>query len=328
MRQLSQGSEMTLAAETHLDPASRYGLIALAIVQGYALYFLHLALDQTVWPATDVSWLKALYTAAIGLPVFFYLGMERLKDRRNLYAGAVLGVLLLFLGWYLGWVEEGASTLKRNRHPFTTAFVVSVGVALFISSMLFRTWTTSATLRFHYDRMLSLSWQNALTIGQLGLFVGVFWLLLFLWGGLFAAIGIDFFKELFNSLAFVYPVTWLVIGLGLVLIRDRIRLIATVQFMCEALIKALLPLAAAITLLFLATLPITGVQPVWDTGRAAALMMALTVYCCFSLTLCSLIALRATVRHYGGLSWLRLPRYRSAPCWQPGLCGCASISTV
>ena len=81
MRQLSQGSEMTLAAETHLDPASRYGLIALAIVQGYALYFLHLALDQTVWPATDVSWLKALYTAAIGLPVFFYLGMERLKDR-------------------------------------------------------------------------------------------------------------------------------------------------------------------------------------------------------------------------------------------------------
>ena len=123
---------MTRTTEIHLDSATRYGLVALAITQGYALYFLHLAVENTVWPVTELPWLKAFYSVAIGLPVFFYLGMERLKDRRTLIAGAGLGVLLFGLGWHLGWVEEGASTSSSNRHPFTPAFAVSVGVALFI----------------------------------------------------------------------------------------------------------------------------------------------------------------------------------------------------
>lgn len=272
---------MTTTTETQLDSATRYGLVALAITQGYALYFLHLAVENTFWPVTELPWLKAFYSVAIGLPVFFYLGMERLNDRRTLIAGAGLGVLLFGLGWHLGWVEQGASTSNYNRHPFTPAFVVSVGVALFILNMLFRTWAAEGGPRLRYERMLSFSWQQALTIGQLGLFIGVFWLLLFLWGGLFSAIGIGFFKELFDSIAFIYPVTWLVMGLGLIVIRERIRFIATVQVMCEVLIKALLPLAAGIVLLFLATLPFTGVQPVWDTGSAATLMMLLTLVLLF-----------------------------------------------
>lgn len=94
-----------------------------------------------------------------------------------------------------------------------------------------------------------------------------------LWGALFDAVGVVFFKELFREPAFVYPVTWLVLGMGLALIRGRIRLVATVQFMCEALIKALLPLAAFIAVLFLSMLPFIGLQPIWDTGKAAAMMM-------------------------------------------------------
>ncbi|QJD58035.1 DUF4153 domain-containing protein [Pseudomonas sp. gcc21] len=273
---------MATTAETHLDTGTRYGLIALAIAQGYALYFLHLAIEDEFWPVTELPWLKALYAVAIGLPVFFYLGVERIKDRRNLVAGVGLAVLLFGLGWHLGWVEEGASTSSRHRHPFTPAFVVSVSVAFFILAMLFRTWATDDSRGFSYERMLYLSWQQALTIAQLGLFVGAFWLLLLLWGGLFSAIGIGFFKALFDSIAFIYPVTWLVMGLGLVLIRERIRFIATVQHMCEALIKALLPLVAGIILLFLAALPITGVQPVWDTGSAATLLMLLTLVLLFA----------------------------------------------
>src|SRR5690606_8351698 len=93
-RQTIPGKKMTTTTETQLDSATRYGLVALAITQGYALYFLHLAVENTFWPVTELPWLKAFYSVAIGLPVFFYLGMERLNDRRTLIAGAGLGVLL------------------------------------------------------------------------------------------------------------------------------------------------------------------------------------------------------------------------------------------
>ena len=266
---------------TPLDRTTHYGLIILAVAQGYALYFLHLALSENVWPSTDLRWLKALYTVAVCLPVFFYLGMEQLQNRRNYITAAALAVVLFVLGWHLGWVESPTDLPTRYRHEFTPAFVLSLGVALFILAFFYRAWSVTGHLRFDYKQLLAFSWQQALTLGLLGLFVSAFWLLLCLWGGLFDAIGINFFEELFEQRTFIYPVTWLVLGFGLVLIRNRIRLVATVQFMCEALIKALLPLTALIVVLFLGTLLFTGLQPIWDTGSAAFLMMALTLVLLF-----------------------------------------------
>ncbi|WP_236995658.1 DUF4153 domain-containing protein [Vreelandella populi] len=117
--------------------------------------------------------------------------------------------------------------------------------------------------------------EFALTLALLALFIGAFWSLLWLGAALFAAIGLGFFEKLFSEPVFVYPATWLVIGLTLVMIRNRFRLIQSVRQMGEALIKALLPLVALIILLFFAVLPATGLQPVWDTGRASSILMAL-----------------------------------------------------
>jgi hypothetical protein len=264
-----------------LDRATHYGLIIIAVAQGYALYFLHLALSEDVWPSTDLRWLKALYTVAVGLPAFFYLGIDHLQNRRNYFTAAALAVVLFVLGWHLGWMESTMGLPTRYQHEFTPAFLLSLGVALFILAFFYRAWSAGGHLRFGYRQLLEFSWEQALTLGLLALFVLAFWLLLWLWAGLFDAIGVGFFKELFEEPAFIYPVTWLVLGFGLVLIRNRIRLVATVQFMCEALIKALLPLAALIVVLFLSTLPFTGLQPIWDTGNAAFLMMALTLVLLF-----------------------------------------------
>lgn len=264
-----------------LDRHTRYGLVVLAVAQGYALYFLHLALKESFWPATDLQWLYGLYSLFVGLPAFFYLGIEKLRDRRNGVAAGFLGVLVFFLGWHLGWVTDGKSVPNNTPLHFVAAYTLSLAVVVFILAFFFRAWCQTGSLLFDYRRLLTLSWHHALTMLFLGLFIGAFWLLLTLWGGLFDVIGIEFFQELFFEPAFVYPVTWLVIGLGLVLVRDRIRFVATIQYMCEALIKALLPLAAAIIVIFLATLPFVGLQPIWDTGSAAVLMMMLTLVLLF-----------------------------------------------
>lgn len=264
-----------------LDRATRYGLIFLAVMQGYALTFLHLALEGSFWPATDQPWLYGLYSLFLGLPAFFYLGIERLRDRRNAIAAAIIGMLLFYLGWHMGWVSEGKGLANNKPFHFIAAYTLSFMVILFILAFFFRAWCQTDRFLGDYRQLLTLSWHHALTVLFLGLFVAAFWLLLVLWAGLFDAIGIEFFDELFFKPSFVYPVTWLVIGLGLVLIRDRISLVATIQHMCEALIKALLPLAALIIIIFLATLPFVGLQPIWDTGSAALLMMMLTLVLLF-----------------------------------------------
>lgn len=264
-----------------LDRSTRYGLIILAVLQGYALTFLHLALEEEFWPATVQPWLYGLYSLFLGLPAFFYLGIERLKDRRNAIATAVIAILLFYLGWHMGWVSEGKGVVGNAPLHFIAAYTLSFTVIIFILAFFFRSWCQTDHVLGNYRQLLTLSWHHALTIVFLGIFVATFWLLLVLWAGLFSAIGIDFFSKLFFKPYFVYPVTWLAIGLGLVLIRDRISLIATIQHMCEALIKALLPLAALIIIIFLATLPFVGLQPIWDTGSAALLMMMLTLVLLF-----------------------------------------------
>lgn len=272
---------MNASPAATLDKATRYGLIALALVQGYALYFLQLAIEKKVWPATEDAWLVALYSCVIGLPAFLYLGMARAKDKRNLWAALIVGGLLLWLGHHLGWVLSATGVTSSGAILFGGAYVLSLGVTLFIAALFFRLWSTNGRLAFDYRQLLAGSWQQALTLALLGLFVGVFWMLLWLWAGLFKIIDIRFFMQLFGEAEFVYPVTWLVLGLGLVMIRQRVNLIATLQFMCEALIKALLPLAALIEVLFLAALPMTGVAPILDTGYAALLMMALALVLLF-----------------------------------------------
>ncbi|MFB9867099.1 DUF4153 domain-containing protein [Vreelandella sulfidaeris] len=256
-----------------LNKATSVGLIMLAIMQGLALLALHLAIDHEHWLATDQRWLKALYTVTLALPAFYLISMVRLRDRLN-WLPLLLAPLLFWMGWHLGWVEQNPEQ-PWARHQFTFAFCVALGVALFILALFFRSSAASRVWPTAYSPLLNYSWEFALTLAQLALFIGVFWSLLWLGASLFDAIGLDIFETLFSDPVFIYPVTWLVIGLTLVMIRNRFRLIQSVRQMGEALIKALLPLVALIILLFFSVLPFTGLQPVWDTGSASSILMAL-----------------------------------------------------
>lgn len=250
--------------ENALSRENRLAIIILAVAQSLLLLALHKAITHGAWPATDDRWLFALYTVAIGLPLFLYIAAAEWRDRANALAALALGPLLFWLGWHTGWV--GGATIP--------GLACGTAIAIFICAFNFRAWRESGRLDYH--GLLDHSWRNALTLGFLGLFLGVFALLLTLWGLLFEVIGIDFFAELFRQPEFVYPVYGLVGGWGIGLIRAHIGFIATVRHLCETLIRALLPLVALIVAAFLVTLPFTGLDKLWDTGHAAALLLWLT----------------------------------------------------
>ncbi|WP_051235010.1 DUF4153 domain-containing protein [Marinimicrobium agarilyticum] len=282
-----------------LSEENRLALMVLGTVQSLGLLLLHKAITHEVWPATAPEWLYALYTVAIGVPLFLYLGAIHWRDRANALAAAVLAGVLFWLGWQAGWLStpEGAESFQH--HGGLPSLVCALVIALFILGFFFRTHREHK--RLDYAGLLDNSWRIALTQGFLALFVGVFWLLLFLWAQLFKVIDIDFFAELFSEPEFIYPVTGLVGGWGLGLIRDRENLIATVRNLCEILTRALLPLASFILVLFLAALPFTGVEPLWDTGFAALLMLSLATVILYFFN----AVVAEHEQPFEGLPWLR-----------------------
>lgn len=284
---------------SNLSREDRLALIVLAIVQSLLLLFLHKAINHTLWPSTSPEWLYALYTLTLGLPLFLYLGFTHWKHKANGVAAVFLGLVLFGVGWHNGWLT--APTLGETDYRYyggTWILGTSLFVALFIVGFFFRTWFEQG--RLDYGGLLLNSWRNALSLSFLCLFIGVFWLLLFLWAGLFKILDIDFFADLFGEPGFIYPVTGLVGGWGLGLIRDRESLIVTVRNLCESLTQALLPLVSFILILFLAALPFTGLEPLWNTGFAASLMLWLAVILLYFFN----VAIAEHERPFSGSVWL------------------------
>ncbi|MGD8176100.1 DUF4153 domain-containing protein [Marinimicrobium sp. ARAG 43.8] len=254
-----------------LSRENRLALMVLGVVQSLCLLALHKTLNHGLWPTSSPEWLYALYTVAIGVPLFLYFGAIHWRDRANAVAAGGLATVLFWLGWQAGWLSSPEGSESLQHHGGIASLACGLLLALFILGFFFRTHREHH--RLDYPALLDNSWRIALTQAFLLLFIVVFWLLLFLWAELFNVIGIGFFIDLFEEPEFIYPVTGLVGGWGLGLIRDRENLIATVRRLCEILTRALLPLAAFILVLFLAALPFTGVAPLWDTGFAASLML-------------------------------------------------------
>jgi hypothetical protein len=256
----------------NLSRENRVAFMVLAVAQSLLLLLLHKAIDHQFWPSEQPAWLFALYTLVIGFPLFLYLGAVQWRDKANAWAALLLAPVLFWAGWHHGWLSAPTVTDTDYRYMGGLGMLgCGLLVALFILGFFFRTWREQG--RLEYVGLLENSWRNALTLMFLGLFLLVFWLLLWLWAMLFAVLNIEFFKTLFSEPVFIYPVTGLVVGWGLGLIRARESLVATVRRLCEALTRALLPLLSLILILFLAVLPFKGITLLWETGRAAWLML-------------------------------------------------------
>ncbi|WP_111640301.1 DUF4153 domain-containing protein [Marinimicrobium alkaliphilum] len=283
-----------------LSRENRLAFMVLAVVQSLVLLLLHKAIEHEVWPSTHTSWLFAGYTVAIGLPLFLYVGAVEWRDRANAVAALVLAPVLFWVGWHHGWLSE-PSLADTDYRYFGGLGALGYGmpIALFILGFFFRTWREQG--RLDYAGLLENSWRNALTLKFLGLFLLVFWLLLLLWAMLFSVLEVDFFKTLFSDPVFIYPVSGLVVGWGLGLIRAREGMVATVRRLCEALTRALLPLIGVILILFLAVLPFTGIQLLWETGYAAALMLWLAVVLLYFAN----AAMADDMQPFGESPWLR-----------------------
>ena len=232
-------------------------LYAIALLQGILLLAVYQAFEYQIWPYGDLPASYAIVAVLIIVPVMALLSIRPDNWLRATKLLAISAIALALMGLYVG-SQELPKELTNNRNLYGLAFVFSITVfiAAFKATMYVQEWDGKQQLS--YPALFSRSWRNMLSVVLAWIFVAVLRLILWLWSLLFEAIGIGFFRQLFDSVWFSIPVLVFAFGVAITVFRELESIIDGTARLLQALMKFLLPLLAVISLSFLITLPFTG----------------------------------------------------------------------
>ncbi|WP_428819597.1 DUF4153 domain-containing protein [Microbulbifer sp. MCCC 1A16149] len=252
-------------------------ILIAALLQGLVLYALKSSAAVEAWSPV---WQFLCYTITLAIPPLVIISIAPRLAHSYWWIIGGYALLLALLGLYQGYQCTPADQIRCD---WPVEFSITMVIATFILAFMLR---ASATGVQHlktpeYSGLFHYSWDNALTAALTLVFAGIFWLILQLWQALFKLVGVDFFHYLFREEWFIFPVTWLVAGCGAILFRSQQSFVLTLKRLLRTMLVALLPLLAVLTIVFLATLPFTGLQPIWDTGHGSALLLWLVALLLF-----------------------------------------------
>ena len=245
-------------------------IVLLALLQGLLLYLAEQGQTHGVWPLAELHGRVCWYSLVLVVPTMMMLSLHRINDRRFVWQSLGSAAVVMLLSLWAGWNATGAAALASDEvlAPFGFTMAVAAFVALpwLQASILQRRWSSD------YPLLFERAWHNTLSLALTAVFVGLGWLMLVLWGELFALVKIHFFRDLFREKPFVYLATGLLFGLGMLIGRTQSSAIRTARSIVLALLYGLLPVLALIAVMFLASLPFTGLEPLWKTGHAGLIL--------------------------------------------------------
>jgi hypothetical protein len=252
------------------------------LIQGLALYLLYHAADGKMWPATDGLVFAPLLLAWLFSPVLLTLSLGEMPWRRAALWAGTAAVIIAVLGFYDNWsawpldwnYAPNPSHPTPVPHILPSAELFLFGSAgLFIAHALVMGGYADHSFRANYSTHFDTAWKIAVQMALAALFVGAFWLLLWLGAGLFQLIKLDFFRRLISHQWFSIPVTALAVAGALHITDIRPALVRGARTLLLTLLSWLLPLITLIITGFLVSLLFTGLAPLWSVGHASALLL-------------------------------------------------------
>ena len=254
-----------------ISRTTRLGMIFIGLLQGALCYLL-----MTYLVPHNDGWLFYGMPATIAITSALLLTVVSFKQRALWYWMARIFVVVLAMSAWLKWQVEDSD--KWRQHEVFMFY----GWRLLLMAMLALPWiqyslhVSREQARYpHFYRQL---WLNALTLLIVFVANGLFWLVLLLWSEMFKLVGIPFFSTLFfDTDWFGYVAFGLITALAVVLARTQSRLVTAVQKLLTFIATGLLPLVALLALMFILTLPFTGLEAISQRVSAAGLMSTLTL---------------------------------------------------
>ena len=255
--------------------ATALARLAIGFVQGVGLWALFRAWGVDgdavkAWPATEPQLFGPMVLVCAFLPIVLLAGVGKLRLRTLAIWGGVAAIVLALLAWH-----DIARQSPATDEPLLSVSLLAFGAAaLFIAHHLIvpadreRRWI--APFPTYFDAAWMAGVQLVLSLG----FTGAFWLLLLLGAALFNIIGLSFLGDLIAKSWFFLPVTGLAFATAVQLTDVRDGLIRGVRAVVLMLLSWLLLVMTVLVAGFLVALPFTGLDGLWETGSATALVLA------------------------------------------------------
>ncbi|EEC7124533.1 DUF4153 domain-containing protein [Salmonella enterica] len=252
-----------------LSRTTRWGMMLTGLLQGVLCYLL------MAWLVPHNSdWLFYGMPATIALSSMLLLTVVSFKQGALWGWLALIFVVVLAMSGWLKWQVEAVDKWRQ------ADLLWQYGLRLVLMAMLVLPWMQyqlhSQTGSVRYPQFYMRLWHNVLTLLIVLVANGLFWLVLLLWSALFKLVGIHFFSTLFfETEGFAYVAIGLITALAVILARTQSRLVAAVQKLLTLIATGLLPIVSLLALLFIVTLPFTGLEAISARVSAAGLLSTL-----------------------------------------------------
>lgn len=246
--------------------------LAIGLAQGLVLFLLHRADDTKSWPATAPLLFAPLLVCAVTVPLIPLGGLSAMRRAPLIGWSLVALVLAAVLALHAAWT--GAAPDRIGAGALSPPVFPAVAALLFIAHHLIQPAEAVRKPVAPYADYFDLAWMHGVQLALSLAFTAVFWILLFLGGALFKLIGIDAIQKLIGEAAFAMPATCVMFAAAVQLTDVRAGLVRGVRTVALTLLAWLLPLMTLIAAGFLASLPFTGLAPLWKTKAATALLLS------------------------------------------------------
>lgn len=178
--------------------------------------------------------------------------------------------LAFALGWGVVIALVGLSSRGYNQVATIFEWPFFSGLfAVIIAAPLFQGARDEGAWRFPPQSVHTHAWTDAVLGAAALLFVGISIAMAWLIAGLFDLIGIAFLKELLNTGWATVTLAGFAFGAGVGILRERDALVATMQRLVMVVLSVLSPILAGALVLFLLSLPLTGLSGLWDGWLSA-----------------------------------------------------------
>lgn len=251
--------------------------LAVGLLQGILLYALYISVQDKIWPATDREIFAPLLLTLFFVPVLLISSLGHLNNKQLIRWAAIVLPIIWALGYYDIWRAGshaadwfGSHTGSLIPSPLLFFFI---GVGLFISQALVLASSADNQRFARYPTYFETSWKLAIQLIFSQWFIAALWAILWIGAALFMLIKLNFLERLLTKPWFFIPITALAFSAAFHLTDVRPAIVRGIRTLLLVLLSWLLPLATVIVLGFMLGLLGAGLEPLWATRKATAVLL-------------------------------------------------------
>jgi hypothetical protein len=242
------------------EPWPLRALLLLVLGAALALAVHLLTRGPVVWQWTENPLRLGIAAALAAGGIVFAFSLERPRWLWSVLFGLAAGLVVGFVTYWNGQPESWGA---GEGWQLTSALL-----ALVIAVPLFQASRDSGRWNLDYRVVHAHILTNIVLWFVAWGFVLITFLLVILLSELFQLIGIDLLHDLLDKQWFPWLLIGGALGAAIGLLRDRDRIVGTLQRVATAILSFLAPILAAGLVLFVLALPFTGLEPLWEQTRA------------------------------------------------------------